>query len=351
MLDDLRTDRDKALDASQIKRDDFNHARESHAGLRQLAHATLNPLRSSDAEKKALKALKDPYRRVKRVNGAYPKGSSYVSEKLDEALVWLSCHRSELPTEIEREDGRLNSARREHNEASYGMEIADIDNPNQSDYEAAGQLYVGDRACYASLEATLNSIAEASPSVAEHYGAYGMTPKLHAIAMAVRGERLRKRMEARAAKLRWRGMQAYDAMPKGFAKQAEGVTRPKVKSNAKPLPPVAELMALFHVEGDQLIRTKLGKPIVSDRVKVGTKTYVTSRVAYAVSNGVDPEDKVVRNGDAVEYRNASGYTYERPDGLWTAQVRLPEGAVTIGTYDTEEIAREACGIYLKALTF
>ena len=397
MLDDLRSDRDKALDASQMKRDDFDHARESYAGLKQLAHATLNPLRSSGAEKKALKALKDPYRRVKRVNGAYPKGSSYVSEKLSEAYSWLLANSAEfggmnedgtaytfpvrVPVEIEREDGRLNSGRREFNEANYGMDVCDIDSVNQSTFERMGQYYMGSMACFEELDKVADGMS--TVGVLEEHGGTDYNPRfepdtrhinidgrpltqpvdrtptevlpycgidgLYYQALRKRGERFRTRAEERAPKLRWRGMEEYDAVEKANEKLREGVTRKQVKSTAKTLPPVARLNELFRVQGSDLINRRLDRVVSSKQVKIDGEFHSTHRVAYALASGEDPADKVVRDGTASNYRHAEGHAFLRPEGLWQAQVWAGDERTTVGTYETEEQALAACQIYLKSL--
>lgn len=336
---DQRDAQARAKDASQIKRDDFNHARESHAGLKQLAHATLNPLRSTDAERRALKALKDPYRRVKRVNSSYPTGSAYVSENLAEALLWLSCNRSELPPEIEREDGRLNSARREFNESNYGMDVCDIDSVNQSTFERMGQYYVGDMGCYAPID-----MAEASESHSDYFRL-----------LDKRGESFKRYQKKRQLALRWRGMEEYDAVEKANEKLREGVARSKDSSNAKPLPDIGRLHELFRVQGSDLIRRtggrgfKAGDTVASRDVRVDGVKHKTSRVAYAIATGEDPADKMVRNGNATHYRKAEGYAIHRPEGLWDAQVSLGSDTITVGQYGSEEQAKEACRLYLKSL--
>lgn len=330
---DQRDAQARAKDASQIKRDDFNHARESHAGLKQLAHATLNPLRSTDAEKRALKALKDPYRRVKRVNGAYPKGSAYVSQNVSEALVWLSCNRSELPPEIEREDGRLNSARREFNEANYGMDVCDIDSVNQSTFERMGQYYVGDMGCYAPID-----MAEASESHSDYFRL-----------LAKRGESFKRYQKKRQLTLRWRGMEEYDAVEKANEKLREGVARSKDSSNAKPLPDIGRLHELFRLSGSDLINRRLDRVVSGRKVKVEGQLYQTSRIAYALATGEDPADKMVRNGTASHYRKAEGNVLLRPEGVWDAQVNLGSDTITVGQYGSEEQAKEACRLYLKSL--
>lgn len=330
---DQRSAQARAKDASQIKRDDFNHARESHAGLKQLAHATLNPLRSTDAEKKALKALKDPYKRVRRVNGAYPKGSAYVSQNVSEALLWLSCNRSELPPEIEREDGRLNSGRREFNESNYGMDVCDIDSVNQSTFERMGQYYVGDMTCYLPID-----MAKASESHSDYFQL-----------LAQRGERFKAYQNRRQLSLRWRGMEEYDAVEKANEKLREGVARSKDSSNAKPLPDLGRLHELFRLQGSDLINRRLDRVVTGRKVKVEGRLYQTSRIAYALDTGEDPADKMVRNGTASHYRKAEGWASQRGDGNWDARIQLGKDDITVGEYQTEAQAKEACRLYLKSL--
>jgi len=342
MLEDLRTDRVKALDASAVEQDDFNHARESFTGLKQLARRTLNPKRSTDAERKAKARLKDPYRRAKRVNASVPKASRYVTDQLESAGLWLQSHRDDIGIpEIEREDGRLNSQRREINESNYGMEVCDIDNPNPSNYEAAGQLYVGDRTCYAPLESVARDL--------NIYwdGSHGVRNRC----LQARGERLRGYFDRRAPSLRWRGMEEWDAVAKADAKLEEGLRRTRVKSGAKPLPPIARLHELFEVRGSDLINRRLKRTVTARQVKVDGDFYLTSRIAYAVASGADPSDKVVKDGNATFYRNAKGWATERGDHQWDARVQVGPDDITVGVYSSKDQAEKACKIYLKALAW
>lgn len=338
---DLRDSEAKAKDAAAVKRDDFDHARESYAGLRQLARATLNPLRSTDAERKVKARLKDPYQRCKRVNASVPKASQWVTDQLDDAQIWLQSNRDELMPEIEREDGRLNSARREYSEASNGTDLADLDNSNPSGYELAGQLYVGERACYAPLEAV-------SADLGEYWdGSSGVRLR----ALQARGGRLRRYHLQRSLRLRWRGMEEWEAVAKADAKLAEGLKRTKVKSGAKPLPPIARLHELFAVRGSDMINRRLERVVTSKQVKIDGSYYLTSRIAYAIASGSDPADQIVRDGEATSYRDAKGFVSEREGPLWDARVKIGAKDITIGEYRSEEQALEAVKIYLRALTW
>ena len=177
---------------------------------------------------------------------------------------------------------------------------------------------------------------------------YGLDA-VYCSALRKRGERYRKLAERQAKRLRWRGMEEYDAVEKANEKLREGVARSKDSSNAKPLPDIGRLHELFRLQGSDLINRRLGRVVTGRKVKVEGQLYQTSRIAYALATGEDPADKMVRNGTASHYRKAEGHAAQRGDGNWDALVWLGKDRVTIGEYQTEEQAKEACRLYLKSL--
>ena len=168
--------------------------------------------------------------------------------------------------------------------------------------------------------------------------------------MDVRGKRYQKHAEAQATRLRWRGMEEWDAVGKADDKLREGVARKSSDSNAKPLPCLESLREQFHVEDGVLMRTKLDRPVTGKQVEINKTKYVTSRIVFALTTGQDPGSLMVIDGDATQYRNAKGTAYARDDGMFDAMVKFGANVVvTVGEYKSETQAQEACRLYLKSL--
>jgi len=167
--------------------------------------------------------------------------------------------------------------------------------------------------------------------------------------LAVRGERYRKHAEAQATRLRWRGMEEWDAVGKADDKLREGIARKSSDSNAKPLPSLESLREQFHVEDGVLMRTKLDRPVAGKQVEINKIKYVTSRIVFALTTGQDPGSLMVIDGDATSYRSAKGYVTARDDGYYDSRLLLGNNIVTIGEYKSEAQAQEACRLYLKSL--
>lgn len=338
--------------AADLKRDNFNHPRTSFESLKRLA-GTLSATPTDHVKRKAIQAnLRDPYKRSPRKAQYWPQASNYVREQLDEMRSWILTHSSELPCELETEKGQLAQGR-SYNEIPeswmYNAE-EDDDRPEYADdhdwsaepfstYELHGLTNMARFGCYEPFDSVCAKVDRLYPT----------DLATRTAASAILADRFRKYEEARATRMRWRGMEEWDAVGKATEKLAEGLARTPSDSNAAPLPPIDSLQAQFEAIDGVLIRKRLNRPVTGKQVKIDGVKYVTSRVAFAVMYGQDPGSLMVRDGVATKYRNASGFVTLRADGQHDARIELTGETITVGEYATKRQAEEACGIYLKTL--
>lgn len=297
-------------------------------------------------------------------------GRDLPKDEVDEAIMWLQTHSDEIPGELYDRDGlpRFNKAEYPQsattNYSNDGETYwAGFENMRKEDARIAdavlqstdGMYYVGEQQCNQSLASYARSIAATDPEYKELLGSEG--PYAEATryeALAKRGESYRKHKEAQDKRLRWQGMEEYDAVAKADEKLAEGLDRTPDSSNAKPLPCVGRLHELFELRDGVLFNRRLGRAISGRKVKVDGKLYVPSRIAFALETGEDPADRMVRDGNASHYRKAEGNVIARATAdedvfRWDSRVLLGKEVVTVGQYRTEAQAKEACRLYLKSL--
>ena len=329
--------------AADLKKDNWSHPRTSYESLRRFAGTMAATPEDTVKRKAREKALRDPYKRAPNKAMYWPKPSTYVQQRLDESRSWLLTHATELPSELEDDQGRIKDGRTYFEQSDPSDDVVDWDGEGSevSKYESHGRFHVLKQG-YAE---PLLSIAQRKP---EHR-ADPTGRAARAYSMDVRGKRYQKHAEAQAARLRWRGMEEYDAVEKANEKLREGVARRPSNSNAKPLPSLDRLRETYHVEAGELVNTRLGR-VAKNRVRIDGEYYLPSRIVFALTTGQDPGSLMVIDGDATSYRNAKGTVSPRDDGMFDAQVAFGgHDRVTIGEYKSEAQAQEACRLYLKSL--
>jgi len=329
--------------AADLKKDNWFHPRTSYESLRRFAGTMAATPEDTVKRKAREKALRDPYKRAPNKAMYWPRPSTYVQQRLDETRSWLLTHSSELPSELEDDQGRIKDGRTYFEQSEPSDDVADWDGEGSevSKYESHGRFHVLKQG-YAE---PLLSIALRKPEFKDN----PTGREARAYSMDVRGKRYQKHAEAQATRLRWRGMEEWDAVGKADDKLREGVARKSSDSNAKPLPSLESLREQFHVEDGVLMRTKLDRPVTGKQVEINKTKYVTSRIVFALTTGQDPGSLMVIDGDATQYRNAKGYVTARDDGYYDSRLLLGNSIVTIGEYKSEAQAQEACRLYLKSL--
>lgn len=328
-------------DYDQLKRDYKYHPRTSTESLRWLARFT---------------AVYD---------------SPYLSDHLEEASKWwadglnykpdleqlqFAINQTGMPAELENERGELQHSshhyERTNEDYDYFLSGSEWDDEggSWSKYEEHGLYHMLNYDENTSLERIVRKTFKDTKDMElrEWLGAYEGTAEVREWAMNIRGAHFRKNHSERQEKARWRGMEEYEAVAKADEKLREGLTRRKDTSGAKPLPNIDNLRVTFDVRDGVLVRRSLNKPVTGRQVKILGEKYMTDRIAYAVINGMDPADKMVRDGVATNYRKAAGHVC-RDGMLWKAVVKLDGEAVTVGTYRSDRQAKEACRLYLASL--
>ena len=322
--------------AADLKKDNWFHPRTSYESLRRFAGTMAATPEDTVKRKAREKALRDPYKRAPNKAMYWPRPSTYVQQRLDETRSWLLTHSSELPSELEDDQGRIKDGRTYFEQSEPSDDVADWDGEGSevSKYESHGRFHVLKQG-YAE---PLLSIALRKPEFKDN----PTGREARAYSMDVRGKRYQKHAEAQATRLRWRGMEEWDAVGKADDKLREGVARKSSDSNAKPLPSLDRLRQTYHVEAGELVNTRLGR-VAKNRVRIDGEYYLPSRIVFALTTGQDPGSLMVIDGDATSYRNASGFVTARIDGYFGNSI------VTIGEYKSEAQAQEACRLYLKSL--
>ena len=322
-------------DYSNLKSDNKEHARTSIESLKRFAREmAATPV--DTVKRKQIKAwMRDPYRRAPNKAQYWPQPNDKARRELEDSKLWLLANAHELPRELENEQGRSGG------KSPVVQGDYELDPINASKYEQHGLMFMGEAHCYESLL-----------SIAMRGDEYERAnPTSHDVTMrclAKRGEAYKRHAEKQAKAARWRGMEGYDAAAKADEDMAKGLFRSKSESNAKPLPPIADLQALFVVDADMsLINRRLQRVVTGKKVKIAGKLYETSRVKFAVATGKDPGTKMVRGSVATHYRGAVGSVIETQYG-WEAHVNTGSRNC-IGVYPDEEQADLACKVYLKSL--
>ena len=356
-FDDYEVDREGASD---LKKDQRDHARTSLESLKRFSQAMAATPECTTTKAKVQGWLLDPYKRAPNKAQYWPRANTKARRELDASRSWLLTHSSDLPRELESEQGMRSEGRTYHEESGTKFDtfvdepmfapdttalapsFGDYGDDNVSKYEAHGRFYQ-----------ERNGHNETRLSIAQSRPEFRSNPtgrEASRYAAEVRARRWVKYDEARQTRLKWRGMEEYAAVGKASDKIDEGVKRRSIEVSALPLPDMGRLCELFHMDGVTLVRTRLDRAVTGKQVKIDGIKYVTDRVAYALSTGTDPQSKMVRDGIATQYRDAKGTAYPRSDGKFDALVKFgAQEAVTIGEYKTQAQAREACRLYLRTL--
>ena len=340
-FDDYEVDREGASD---LKKDQRDHARTSFESLKRFAQVMAATPVDTVKRSEVKGWMRDPYKRAPNKAQYWPVPNTKARAELDYSRSWLLTNSSDLPRELESEQGMRSEGRTYHEESGTKFDTF-VDEPmfdddNVSKYESHGRFYQ-----------ERNGHNETRLSIAQSRPEFRSNPtglEASRYAADVRASRWAKYDEARQTRLQWRGMEEYAAVGKASDKIDEGIKRRSVEVNALPLPEMGRLCELYHMDGGVVVNTRLNRA-ASKRLRIDGKYYLTSRIAYALTTGEDPQDKMVRDGVATQYRDASGIVTVRQDGKVDARVTLNKEVVTIGEYKTKAQAQEACRLYLRTL--
>lgn len=285
-------------------------------------------------------------------------GSFAGQKQLDAAYEWLKEYRSQLPREVEDDNGNRGSDQRlEVTSESYEFFL-----PNHEDMDTQTGLYdCGTKSCYRPLDAFAPRL----------YKERGMTVEVYVPAMQKRGEAFAKYWDSKTRRLRWRGMPEYEAVTRAVELQEQGITPSAANSRGKQLPPLAAIQELLSYDGVDLTwrisrgRVKAGTKAYSVRkdgklqTRISGKAYYTNRLAWYMATGEDPSNATVVNidGDAGNLRRhnlslqalstktttqgARERVRECSASRWEARIVIGDKTYTLGHYDNQHIAERA----------
>ena len=241
------------LDVRQLKSDGADHDFTSETNLRK-------------------------YVRFLRLNG-----TDITRDQLEDMQMWLQQHSNELPGELYDRDGLPRFAKAERpmswntaqdtgkhsSENSNGfIENADLRSGKGNDSSLADEVLQDTTGMYYTVELqynrTIGSVAnEIGKSIKDDeqraaYKALGSTiPAVRSLVKLKRGKLYAEHAERQAKRLRWLGMEEYDAVAKADNHLRSGAKLDKAASNAQPLPPLERLCALLSYDSETGVFTRL----------------------------------------------------------------------------------------------
>lgn len=337
-----------AVEYGAVKKDEFDHAFTSEQSIRS-------------------------YARFLRAGG-----SGITRDDVDEATMWLQQHRDELPGELYDRDGlpRFQKAEFATDQAPVEVIIDTEDGVLQSE---VGMYYTAEQDCNRSIGSYFREVV-ADFEGAEREAVRALGPHVPAVRNLIRlkrGASYQRHAEAQAKRLRWQGMEEYDAVAKADDHLRAGAKLEAAKSNAQALPSLERLCALLSYDSETGVFTRLVKagraragdvvsPDKQGQMRIDGQLYLASRVAVLIHTGDDPANKTVSvlNGDKRDVRwsnlevqvhamkaTNTSIRRKRVDGedKFDSVVKLNGKAVTIGTYRTAVQAAAARGIFKRSL--
>ena len=352
-------------DTRQLKTDQKNHAFTSESSLRT-------------------------YARYLRLNG-----SNVTKDDVDDALMWLSIHGSELDGELYDRDGLPRFAKAEFPssaQTNYGGDgeqyWSGFENMRKEDTHTADEVLTSETGMYYTAELTCNQtdgamfgqIAKSIDDPEQRAAFKALGPRVPVVRNLIRLKRGRlyeQHAERQAKRLRWLGMEEYDAVAKADEHLRQGGRLSKAESNANPLPPLERLCALLSYDSETGVFTRLvsgggvaagsvAKISKKGQLRVDGVLYYASRLAVLLMTGSDPASATVdfKNGDRNDLRwdnltveehtmrSTGGSIQRKRVGLedrFDSVVKVQGKAVTIGTYRTERQAEEARRLFKRSL--
>jgi hypothetical protein len=367
------------LDAQQLKQDNVNHKLTSIGNLRGFTAAmAATPV----DRKQRTKMMRDPTIPARHMY--YRKPSNMGKDQAQDCIDWLNMHKSELPEELETEQGHhrgvlsaicIGVGSVESREADKAIEDASREDASVGLFYMEGiSAYRGRTAAF--FEALRN------PNLQGYMHRRGLSDAQVQLYLGeVQAEAYRKYAEHKAYMLRWRGMQEFRGVTRAIEEEAKGVKPSKAQSNAKDMPSQERLNELlsYDPETGTLVRAiaasgvKRGSAAYTITSKGTLRTtvdggkYLTTRVVYMLVTGIDPKDATIHciNGDLSDLRwdnlmlettsnvvmgsSAEDRTRLDYDTKYRARVMVSGKAIRIGDFDTEEEAEAAKSLFIKTL--
>ncbi len=277
----------------------------------------------------------------------------------DELVAWLSAHQSELPSEIEDEQGNRGSGSRlEHSGTDYEQKLVDLEEltPENGLYALEGNVS--------------NQPLDYFGKSMHEFRQGGLTPRTYCRLMWHRGLAFKRYYKEKAARLRWRGMEEFRGVTKALAYMDANVSPRAAQSGSAALPTQAELHALFDYDGLTLTwavsrgRIRKGTP-VQPRVKINGTNYYAGRLVWMHRTGEDPASATIGylDGDNTNLawsnlrierlaaKSGTSGARERSrqldDSRWQARFSIDQKRYTLGEYITQQQAERAYELAMR----
>ncbi len=316
-------------DAAQLRRDFKHHSRTSYHSLRH-------------------------FTKTLAVDGQFGP----INQR-EELVAWLSAHQSELPSEIEDEQGNRGSGSRlEHSGTDYEQKLVDLEEltPENGLYALDGNVS--------------NQPLDYFGKSMHEFRQEGLTPRTYCRLMWHRGLAFKRYKKEKDARLRWRGMEEFRGVTKALGYMDANVSPRAAQSGSADLPTQAQLHELFDYDGLTLTwavsrgRTRKGKP-VTKRTRICGKDYIAGRLVWRHRTGEDPASATISyvDGDSTNLawsnlrierlatKSTSSGVRERSrqlsDSHWRARFEIDNKEYSLGEYATQKQAEQAYELAMR----
>ncbi len=329
-------------------------------------------------------------------------GVSLSKETVDDAIMWLQQHSDELPGELYDRDGLPRFAKAEY-PSSWGQHHGDDSRSGTNEFnglkemgdmregmgkntadavlqDTTGMYYTAEQDCNRTIGSYFRDVVRSIPCPEERAAVRALGPTVPAIRNLIRlrrGASYQRHAEAQAKRLRWQGMEEYDAVAKADDHLRAGVKLAAAESNANPLPPLDRVCALLSYDSETGVFTRLtsagrakagdvARPSSDGRLGIDGALYYASRLAVLLMTGSDPASRTIafRNGDSTDLRwdnlTVEQYTVRTAstphinnrvvdEDVFEARLRVSGKDVSIGTYRTPTQAEAAKRLFVRSL--
>ena len=346
------------LDRNQLKQDNANHAFTSVESLKV-------------------------YARYLRMNGA-----KISKESIEDAMVWLSVNGGELAGELFDKDGLPRFAKAEmpmsspvnEDHGSEEMFTEDAFIADEVLTSEVGMYYTAELTCNQTIGAVFGQLVKATQDGDQRAALRALGPTVPAVRNQIRlkrGRLYQQHAERQATRLRWLGMEEYDAVEKANVHLRHGTTLSLAESKAQPLPPLERVQELLSYDPATGVFTRLtsgggvaagsvAKISKAGQLRIDGKLYLASRLAVLLSTSDDPANATVdfKDGDRTNLRfdnlsverhtmrsTGGSIQRKREDGedKYDCNVWLNGKTVAVGTYNTPRQAEEARKLFKRSL--
>jgi hypothetical protein len=239
--------------------------------------------------------------------------------------------------------------------------------------------YTAELTCNQTIGAIFGQLVKATKDADQRAALRALGPTVPAVRNQIRlkrGRLYKQHAERQATRLRWLGMEEYDAVEKANVHLRHGTTLSLAESKAQPLPPIERVQALLSYDPATGVFTRLtsaGRAKVGDeakpngnRLRIDGVQYYASRLAVLLVTGDDPASATVdfNDGDRTNLcwdnlsverhtmRSTGGSTEVEMvsgDKKYASNVWLNGKTIKIGRYNSSRQAEEARKLFKRSL--